>query len=32
MNNSQVGELLLEQHILQPAQLEDVIREMNLTG
>ncbi|MBA3543708.1 MAG: pilus assembly protein PilB, partial [Chthoniobacterales bacterium] len=32
MNNNQVADLLLEQRILQPSQLEDVLEEANLNG
>ncbi|MDQ6624733.1 MAG: GspE/PulE family protein [Verrucomicrobiota bacterium] len=32
MNNSQVAELLREQRILEPAQIDDVLEEANLNG
>lgn len=32
MNNNQVADLLLEQRILQPAQMDDVLEEANLNG
>lgn len=32
MNNNQVAELLLDQRILQPSQIEDVLQEANLNG
>ncbi|MGZ4966419.1 MAG: GspE/PulE family protein [Chthoniobacterales bacterium] len=32
MNNNQVAELFLEQHVLQPSQIDDVLQEANLNG
>ncbi len=32
MNNNQLAELLIEQHIFEPAQMEDVLQEANLNG
>ncbi|MFN2509744.1 MAG: pilus assembly protein PilB, partial [Chthoniobacterales bacterium] len=32
MNNNQVAELFLEQHVFKPSQLEDVLQEANLNG
>ncbi len=32
MNNNQVADLLVEQRILQPSQLDDVLAEANLNG
>ena len=32
MNNNQVAELFLEQHVLQTSQVEDVLQEANLNG
>ena len=32
MNNNQIADLFLEQHILQPAQIEDVLQEASLSG
>ncbi len=32
MNNKQVAELFVEQHVLQPSQADDVLQEANLNG
>src|SRR5438876_11910340 len=32
MNEKQVAELFIEQHVLQPSQAEDVLNEANLNG
>ncbi|MDQ6940698.1 MAG: pilus assembly protein PilB, partial [Verrucomicrobiota bacterium] len=32
MNNNQVAELFLEQHVLQRSQIDDVLQEANLNG
>src|SRR6266487_1076476 len=32
MNNKQVAELFVEQHVLQPSQVEDVLNEADLNG
>jgi type IV pilus assembly protein PilB len=32
MNNKQVAELFIEQHVLQPSQADDVLREVDLNG
>ena len=32
MNNNQIGEVFIEQHILRPEQLEDILQEANLNG
>src|SRR5438477_10299710 len=32
MNEKQVAELFVEQHVLQPSQAEDVLNEANLNG
>ncbi|HEY6070696.1 MAG TPA: pilus assembly protein PilB, partial [Chthoniobacterales bacterium] len=32
MNEKQVAELFVEQHVLQPSQVEDVLNEANLNG
>ncbi len=32
MNQKQVTELFVEQHVLQPSQAEDVLNEANLNG
>ena len=32
MNDKQVAELFIEQHVLQPSQVEDVLNEANLNG
>ncbi len=32
MNNNQVADLILEQRILQPSQMEDVLQQANLNG
>ena len=32
MNNQQVADLFVEQHVLQPAQADDVLQEANLNG
>src|SRR5437588_9587394 len=32
MNNKQVAELFVEQHVLQPSQVEDVLNEASLNG
>ena len=32
MNNQQVADLFVEQHVLQPSQADDVLQEANLNG
>src|SRR5207245_8828181 len=32
MNNAQVAELFIEQHVLQPSQADDVLNEADLNG
>ena len=32
MNNKQVAELFIEQHVLQPSQADDVLNEAQLNG